>query len=76
MPRTIDSERSTRAHVFIYESDAEWLRQVFGNTIGVSKAVRELVRAYRRKVEAKAAARQAPSAVVDLSDIEQEAHYR
>jgi hypothetical protein len=53
MPRR-EAEPTDRYHVFLYASDIEWLNATYGGTIGVSKAVRMMVRGFRRKVEAKA----------------------
>lgn len=52
-----DTEPSVRTHLWLFKSDLEWLQSTFGHNIGVSQAVRKLVRAYRRKVETKAADR-------------------
>lgn len=53
MPRR-ETEPTDRYHVFLYASDIEWLNANYGGTIGVSKAIRMMIRGFRRKVEAKA----------------------
>ena len=45
-----------RTHVWLFSDDLEWLRDTYGDKIGVNKAVRSIVRAFRQKVEAKAQA--------------------
>lgn len=50
-----ESEPTLRVHLLLYESDVEWLHAIFGRNIGVSPAVRQMVRDYRRRIEAKEA---------------------
>jgi hypothetical protein len=52
MPRR-ETEPTSRTHVFLYDSDIEWLKSTYGDNIGVARAVRMMVRGFRRKVEAK-----------------------
>jgi hypothetical protein len=52
MPRR-EHERLVRLHVWVYADDAEWLKDRFSSKTGVAKALRELVRSFRRKVEEK-----------------------
>lgn len=52
MPR--DSEPLVRVHLWIRRSDRDWLQTHYGDGLGVSKVVRQLISAFRRKVEAKA----------------------
>lgn len=53
MPRR-ESSPITRAHVWLFVDDLNWLRETYGGTIGIARAVRTIVRAFRQKVEAKA----------------------
>ena len=53
MPKR-ESQPITRAHVWLFIDDLRWLRETYGGTIGVAKAVRTIVRAFRLKVEDKA----------------------
>lgn len=54
MPRR-ESKPISRAHVWLFIDDLRWLRDTYGHTIGVAKAVRTIVHAYRQKVEERAA---------------------
>lgn len=53
MPRR-ESKPITRAHVWLFTDDQEWLRRTYGDSIGIAKAVRTIVHAFRQKVEEKA----------------------
>lgn len=50
-----EGERQRRVHLWLYESDVQWLQDTFGNTMGISKPVRMMVRKFRQNAEAKAA---------------------
>jgi len=50
-----EKEPIDRTHLFLYRSDIEWLKATYGDGIGVARAVRHVVRAFRQRVEAKAA---------------------
>ena len=49
MPRREDEEIE-RVHVTIYSSDAARLRELYGEGIGISKAVRKMIRAALKKI--------------------------
>lgn len=49
MPRSVD-EPVERIHVMIYKSDAEQLKELFGETVGVTKAIRLIVRQYLKRL--------------------------
>ena len=53
MPRR-ETEPLKREHVWLYRDDADWIRDRYGDSIGVAKAIRNIVRGFRRKVEDKA----------------------
>jgi hypothetical protein len=53
-----EGEKQVRVHLWLYASDAVWLRETFGDTMGISKPVRLMVRKLRQNAEARAA--QAP----------------
>lgn len=53
MPRRED-EPTVRVHLHLFSSDHEWLKDHFGDSTGVAKAVRRLVRGFIRKIEEKA----------------------
>jgi hypothetical protein len=42
-----------RIHMVIYEDDDAWYAQHFGGTTGKSKAMRTILRNYRKMIEAK-----------------------
>ena len=64
MPRR-ESKPIERAHVWLFVDDVIWLKRTYGNSIGVAKAVRTIVRAFRQKVEEKA--QQVQDAPVNLN---------
>src|SRR5215207_2899163 len=49
-----EPEPLVRTHVWLFESDLEWLRDNFSQSVGVNKMVRTIIRTTRRKIEAKA----------------------
>lgn len=63
-----DTEPSVRTHLWLFKSDLEWLQDTYGHNIGVSQAVRKLVRAYRRRIEARVADQQ-PQDTIPLESI-------
>jgi hypothetical protein len=69
VPRNTDPEPSVRLHLWVFESDLEWLRETYAHNIGVSQAVRKLIRAYRRRVETKVASQGETTPQVKLSEL-------
>ena len=71
MPRS-ESEPLRRVHLHIYERDYERLLQFYGDTTGVSKAARTMIRRFLHNVEARAAAKAAskplPEIPQDITD--------
>lgn len=66
-----EGEKQIRKHVWLFESDVEEVKVLFGATIGESKAIRLMLRKCLQQIKAKAQARtgaQAPTRVPDLSD--------
>lgn len=59
MPRPV-AERAVepliRKHIFFSPDDWEWLTATYGETIGPSRAIRLIIRQFRKNVEAKASA--------------------
>lgn len=41
-----------RYHLYLDKEDVDWFKQVFDRDIGFSKAIRLLMKAYRRNIEA------------------------
>lgn len=52
-----ENEPIQRIHISLYEADVEWLREMYGGTFGMAKAIRQMVRSARRRMEEKIAAR-------------------
>jgi hypothetical protein len=52
MPKR-ETEELARCHMWLFADDIVWLKARCEHSIGVSEAVRTLVRAYRQRVEAK-----------------------
>lgn len=66
MPRK-ESEEVVRKHLWVYEDDWAWLEAMYGQNVGVSKAVRTIIRQFRKQAEAKASAVAKP---MEVSDVE------
>lgn len=49
-----EGEPQVRVHIWVYERDYEKLKVLYGNTIGLSKAVRTILRKFLNGLEAKA----------------------
>lgn len=54
MPRT-ESEPLKRIHLWLYESDVDKLQSLFKNSMGMSRAVRTIVRKFIKQIEAASA---------------------
>lgn len=52
MPRR-ETRPLVRAHVWLFADDLEWLKDRYEDKTGVSKALRQLISAFRKKVDAK-----------------------
>ncbi len=52
MPR-IESEPCERMHVLLYTTDAARLKELYADNVGVSKAVRSIIRMYLKRLEEK-----------------------
>jgi len=61
MAKNDDDEKLLRKHIIIYEDDWNWIKEVFGDKVGISKAIRTMVRSYRRQIEEKARGAQPPA---------------
>lgn len=56
MTKDLDEEGKKRYHIWLDEVDAQWLRDTFGRSLGYSKAIRLIIKSYRKNIEAKAKA--------------------
>lgn len=54
MSRENPGEELSRQHLYLDAEDVQWFKEVFGNSMGLSKAVRVVMRSYRQKIEASA----------------------
>lgn len=72
MPKR-ESAPIQRAHVWLFADDIRWLNETYGHSIGMTKAVRTIVRGFRQRVEAQAAQAQdadpIPTTPVSLESI-------
>lgn len=60
MPKR-ESEPLERVHLTLFSSDLAWLRTHYGeNQLGISKAVRAMIRSTIKKMEEKLAAKRQP----------------
>lgn len=65
-PAKPPSERLVRKHVHFDPDDWEWIRTHFGESVGISKAIRLMVQKFRQNIEARAAAASRPA--TEISD--------
>lgn len=74
VPRKREGDPQKRVHLWLYESDWDELKSLYGDSIGPSKFVRLVVRQALKKVREKTNAQHRPisSATIDaeLADIE------
>lgn len=71
MARPREDEVIVREHVWLYESDMDWIKKHFGLNIGKSKAIRQMVRVMRKQIEGKALAHAQHPKVEDILDNEE-----
>jgi len=64
MPR-YNKEPKVRIHLWVYESDAEFLKTAYGETIGFSAAICSILRMFVRKLQA---AQEAQSPLMPLDE--------
>lgn len=69
MPRKREGDPQTRIHVWLFTSDWQELKSMYGDSIGPSKFVRLVVRRALRSVQDKANAKRKP---MDTSSIDTE----
>jgi hypothetical protein len=53
MPKR-EKSKIERIHVWLYAEDVEFLKDTYGRTIGVAKAVRTIVNGFHKRVREKA----------------------
>lgn len=51
-----ETEAVSRHHVWLFDDDWQWLLDYYQSKMGVSRAIRVIIRNYRRNLEARAAA--------------------
>lgn len=61
-------EKWSRRHVWLDDEDWEEITTLYGDTIGVSAAIRTMVRAFLVKVREEAARKSRPLPTTDLAD--------
>jgi hypothetical protein len=49
MPK-LSEEEVERQHVMLYKADMDYIRKEFGDTIGISKAIRTIIRQYVKRL--------------------------
>lgn len=69
MPRREDEEL-VRKHIWLYKSDWQWIEEIYGQNLGTSKATRQILRNYRKQVQAKALENAAHPAPLNNSELE------
>lgn len=56
MSRDNPGEDLFRAHLYLDRDDMQWFKDMFEGKIGLSKAIRTIMRDYRKRIEAQAGA--------------------
>lgn len=67
MPRT-ETEEIQRVHLWLYARDVERINELFGKNIGISRAIRMMVRKFLNQIDAKAQLEAKP--IGDIEDVE------
>ena len=57
MPERTAGEPTLRVHILLFESDWHWLRRAYPDGIKRSAVLRQLLRAYRSKIDSELAQR-------------------
>lgn len=60
-----EREETMRVHIFVYKEDYERIKELYGDTIGVSKAIRTMLRKFLRTVDAKTEPRRVETGEMD-----------
>lgn len=68
MPRR-EAKPLRRFHAYLYADDYDWLEGIYGQKIGVAKALRQIVAGFRKRVEEKISATREPITKADLEEI-------
>jgi hypothetical protein len=68
VPVQREGERQRRVHLWLYESDVQWIQDHFGPVMGISKPVRLMVRKFRQTTEARVSANAGASAMTQIRE--------
>ena len=68
MAKNREGEPTRRVHVHLFEKDVEDIHDIFGNNVGFSKAIREIVSNYMRIVRAKSSERAKPLPALEIGN--------
>lgn len=71
MPKA-EVEELERVHLYLYASDVEWIKSVYGPRMPFTRAARSMIRAVRRKVEARAEQESNEGPTFTLADLREE----
>lgn len=55
MSRDNPGDELDRYHLYLDKEDMAWFKETFGQTTGLSKAIRAILRSYRKRIESTAA---------------------
>lgn len=50
-----ETRNAKRFHIWLDKEDAEWYKQMFGTEMGFSRAIRTVMKSYRKAIEAQVA---------------------
>lgn len=73
MPPNLErgTEDMHRRHVWIADDDWDWLGELYRKNIGISGAIRLMIKDYRKRIEAKAAAQARGLSPRDIPELDE-----
>lgn len=71
MPKA-EVEELERVHLYLFKSDVEWIKSVYGTRMPFTRAARSMIRAVRKKVEARAEQESSEASGLTLADLREE----
>ena len=63
-----EGEKQRRVHLWLYESDVQWIQDHFGQVMGISKPVRLMVRRFRQEADARVSRSVDPGAMAKIRE--------
>lgn len=69
MPLANDDSPKTRRHVHIDDDDWEWLSATFASQLGISRAIRLIIKSYRQRILEQQETSNVPRPPVDIEHL-------